>query len=83
MQLPHHACPWPESQVTLFEILRAKDKAILEESYNSNPKPDKAARLKIVQRVSLNEKEVQVCCPSQRRLTRPNLLALRACQCPS
>lgn len=38
----------------------AKDKTILEAAYNANPKPDKAARLDIVQRVSLNEKEVQV-----------------------
>lgn len=33
---------------------------ILEEAYNTNPKPDKQARLDIVERVSLNEKEVQV-----------------------
>ncbi|KAK3328830.1 hypothetical protein B0H66DRAFT_539427 [Apodospora peruviana] len=38
----------------------AKDKSILEAAYNSNPKPDKAARLDIVKRVSLNEKEVQI-----------------------
>ncbi|KUI66608.1 Homeobox protein YOX1 [Cytospora mali] len=38
----------------------AKDKAILEAAYNANPKPDKAARLDIVKRVSLNEKEVQI-----------------------
>ncbi|KAG8164962.1 hypothetical protein KVR01_005237 [Diaporthe batatas] len=38
----------------------AKDKAILEAAYNANPKPDKAARLDIVRRVSLNEKEVQI-----------------------
>ena len=38
-----------------------QDKAILEAAYNANPKPDKAARLDIVERVSLNEKEVQVC----------------------
>ncbi|KAH8179713.1 homeobox domain-containing protein [Sarocladium implicatum] len=38
----------------------AKDKLILEEAYNRNPKPDKQARLDIVQRVSLNEKEVQI-----------------------
>ncbi|KAK0657516.1 hypothetical protein B0T16DRAFT_61944 [Cercophora newfieldiana] len=38
----------------------AKDKAILEEAYAANPKPDKAARLAIVNRVSLNEKEVQI-----------------------
>lgn len=39
----------------------AKDKMILEEAYRSNPKPDKQARQDIVDRVSLNEKEVQVC----------------------
>lgn len=33
---------------------------ILEEAYSNNAKPDKQARLEIVQRVSLNEKEVQV-----------------------
>ncbi|OAA73192.1 Homeodomain-like protein [Cordyceps fumosorosea ARSEF 2679] len=38
----------------------AKDKVILEEAYKSNPKPDKQARLDIVNRVSLNEKEVQI-----------------------
>lgn len=38
----------------------AKDKTILEEAYKANPKPDKQARLDIVNRVSLNEKEVQV-----------------------
>ncbi|KAK4193480.1 pah4 homeobox protein encoded by the pah4 protein [Podospora australis] len=38
----------------------AKDKAILEAAYIANPKPDKAARLEIVKRVSLNEKEVQI-----------------------
>lgn len=41
-------------------VRSAKDKAILEAAYNANPKPDKAARLDIVKRVSLNEKEVQV-----------------------
>ncbi|KAI3558717.1 homeobox domain-containing protein [Colletotrichum abscissum] len=38
----------------------AKDKSILEAAYVANPKPDKAARLDIVKRVSLNEKEVQI-----------------------
>ncbi|KAL2256000.1 hypothetical protein VTK26DRAFT_2370 [Humicola hyalothermophila] len=38
----------------------AKDKAILEAAYNANPKPDKAARLEIVKRVDMNEKEVQI-----------------------
>jgi len=36
------------------------DKEILEAAYRANPKPDKAARLEIVKKVSLNEKEVQV-----------------------
>lgn len=44
----------------------AKDKAILEAAYSANPKPDKAARLNIVKRVSLNEKEVQVRIPDPR-----------------
>ncbi|KFA50165.1 hypothetical protein S40293_03692 [Stachybotrys chartarum IBT 40293] len=38
----------------------AKDKTVLEEAYLANPKPDKQARLEIVERVSLNEKEVQI-----------------------
>ncbi|KAK2047062.1 homeobox domain-containing protein [Colletotrichum somersetense] len=38
----------------------AKDKSILEAAYVANPKPDKTARLDIVKRVSLNEKEVQI-----------------------
>ncbi|CAJ2501716.1 Uu.00g045690.m01.CDS01 [Anthostomella pinea] len=37
-----------------------QDKSILESAYSSNPKPDKAARLDIVERVTLNEKEVQI-----------------------
>lgn len=42
-------------------LFSAADKNILEAAYLSNPKPDKTARLDIVSRVSLNEKEVQVC----------------------
>ncbi|KAI1263043.1 hypothetical protein F5Y18DRAFT_429512 [Xylariaceae sp. FL1019] len=38
----------------------AQDKAILEAAYAANDKPDKAARLDIVKRVSLVEKEVQI-----------------------
>ena len=45
----------------------SQDKAILEAAYNANPKPDKAARLDIVKRVSLNEKEVQVSAPTTPR----------------
>lgn len=37
---------------------------ILENAYRNNPKPDKQARQEIVDRVSLNEKEVQVRQPS-------------------
>lgn len=44
-----------------FPSSSAADKNILEAAYLSNPKPDKTARLDIVSRVSLNEKEVQVC----------------------
>lgn len=43
-----------------YHVCRAKDKSVLEAAYHANPKPDKAARLEIVKRVSLNEKEVQV-----------------------
>ena len=35
--------------------------AILEEEYQKNQKPDKAERTRIVGRVALGEKEVQVC----------------------
>jgi hypothetical protein len=38
-----------------------EDHAILESEYQQNPKPDKVARTNIVNRVSLGEKEVQVC----------------------
>ncbi|KAJ5960479.1 Homeodomain [Penicillium vulpinum] len=37
-----------------------EDHAILESEYQQNPKPDKAARTSIVNRVSLGEKEVQI-----------------------
>lgn len=47
-------------ELTYHSSSRAKDKMILEEAYSRNPKPDKQARLEIVERVSLNEKEVQV-----------------------
>ena len=36
------------------------DQALLEAAYNADPKPDKAARLAVVEQVSLDEKEVQV-----------------------
>lgn len=40
-----------------------EDQAILEAEYQRNPKPDKAARIAIVGRVALGEKEVQVIDP--------------------
>lgn len=50
--------------IVLTDILpfnhSAKDRAVLEDAYSKNSKPDKNARLDIVNRVSLNEKEVQV-----------------------
>ena len=42
------------------------DQAILEGEYRKNPKPNKAARADIVEKVSLNEKEVQVSRRNQR-----------------
>lgn len=37
-----------------------EDQAILEASFLHNPKPDKAARMALVDKVALGEKEVQV-----------------------
>jgi hypothetical protein len=37
-----------------------EDQATLEAEYKRNPKPDKAARMEILKKVSLGEKEVQV-----------------------
>jgi hypothetical protein len=60
------------------EMHSTQDKAILEAAYNANPKPDKTARLELVKRVSLNEKEVQVSLhdPSPSRVGR-RVLTLR------
>lgn len=38
-----------------------EDEEVLKAEYLKNPKPDKAARLKIMAKVALGEKEVQVC----------------------
>ena len=45
---------------TEIVVCSPEDHAILEAEYERNPKPDKAARIKIVGRVALGEKEVQV-----------------------
>ncbi|KAI9769315.1 MAG: hypothetical protein M1835_006720 [Candelina submexicana] len=47
-----------------------EDQIILEGEYARNPKPDKAARLKIVKRVALGEKEVQIWFQNRRQSTR-------------
>ncbi|KAL2037393.1 hypothetical protein N7G274_009878 [Stereocaulon virgatum] len=47
-----------------------EDHAILEAEYEKNPKPDKAARIEIVNRVALGEKEVQIWFQNRRQLTR-------------
>ncbi|CAD6591702.1 MAG: hypothetical protein ASARMPREDX12_005382 [Alectoria sarmentosa] len=47
-----------------------EDHAILEAEYERNPKPDKAARIDIVNRVSLGEKEVQIWFQNRRQMTR-------------
>ncbi|RDA83774.1 hypothetical protein CP532_5182 [Ophiocordyceps camponoti-leonardi (nom. inval.)] len=68
----------------------AKDKAILEEAYQNNPKPDKQARLAVVDRVSLNEKEVQIWFQNRRQNDRrksrplsPEEIAALRCNIPS
>ena len=45
--------------LTLFHS--KEDEDILKAEYLINSKPDKAARLEIVRKVALGEKEVQVC----------------------
>lgn len=59
---PLHFSPLPSPTSLAADTRRdsIKDKIILEEAYRANPKPDKKTRRTIVDRVSLNEKEVQV-----------------------
>jgi hypothetical protein len=49
----------------MFPCCSPRDQVILEAEYKQNPKPNKAARAEIVEKVSLNEKEVQVRIPFQ------------------
>ncbi|KAG9238769.1 hypothetical protein BJ875DRAFT_449881 [Amylocarpus encephaloides] len=49
---------------------RPQDQAVLEAEYRRNPKPNKAARAEIVERVSLNEKEVQIWFQNRRQINR-------------
>ncbi|KAK0119228.1 hypothetical protein ONS95_008084 [Cadophora gregata] len=46
------------------------DQAILEAEYKQNPKPNKLARAEIVEKVSLNEKEVQIWFQNRRQINR-------------
>lgn len=58
-------------QLTRNNIIYSKeDHAVLEEEYQRDPKPDKATRTSIVERVTLGEKEVQVCCSFELGKTR-------------
>ncbi|KAF2774127.1 FAD/NAD(P)-binding domain-containing protein [Teratosphaeria nubilosa] len=47
-----------------------EDQAILEAAYKRDPKPDKAARLELVQQVQLGEKEVQIWFQNKRQSSR-------------
>ncbi|KAI9803095.1 MAG: hypothetical protein M1833_001165 [Piccolia ochrophora] len=47
-----------------------EDQALLEREYLRNPKPDKAARMDIVSRVALGEKEVQIWFQNRRQTAR-------------
>lgn len=44
----------------LIHVYSPDDQAVLEAAYKRDAKPDKAARLQLVQQVALGEKEVQV-----------------------
>lgn len=44
----------------LIDGYSPEDQAILEAAFERNPKPDKASRMALVDRVALGEKEVQV-----------------------
>ncbi|KAI9843316.1 MAG: hypothetical protein M1838_002687 [Thelocarpon superellum] len=55
-----------------------EDQVILEEEYQRNAKPDKSARMHIVQRVALGEKEVQIWFQNRRQNTRRKSKPLEA-----
>lgn len=48
------------SHECILTIRSVEDQLILEDEYKCNPKPDKAARIRIVERVALSDREVQV-----------------------
>jgi hypothetical protein len=51
------------SIANIFIFCSPKDQAILEAEFAQDPKPNKAARAVIVEKVDMNEKEVQVSSP--------------------
>ncbi|KAL1297410.1 hypothetical protein AAFC00_004944 [Neodothiora populina] len=60
-----------------------EDQAVLEASFLQNPKPDKAARMALVDRVALGEKEVQIWFQNRRQSTRRKQRPLEAHEIPA
>lgn len=61
--LPNNLPPSIEDRMTARQRRKRtspEDQAVLEAYYAQDPKPDKAARLDLVKKVALGEKEVQV-----------------------
>jgi hypothetical protein len=52
--------PNPEQRITAYS---REDRAFLEAEYLRNQKPSKRSRLRIMSRVSMNERQIQVCYP--------------------
>ena len=57
---PYHARITKANKQRVCPPCSPEDQKILETEYQRNPKPDKAARMEIVSKVALGEKEVQV-----------------------
>ncbi len=64
------------STLLTIKTLSPEDQSILEAEYARNPKPDKAARMLIVDRVALGVKEVQVSMSFPHTTTRPGSICL-------
>lgn len=60
----------PQTRTNAFLVRSPEDHNILEHEYMRNPKPDKAARVEIVKKVKLSEKEVQIWFQNKRQSTR-------------
>ncbi|KAI9813420.1 MAG: hypothetical protein M1827_004095 [Pycnora praestabilis] len=71
--LPHNLPPNVDNKLLARQKRRRtspEDQVVLEAEYQRNPKPDKAARINIVNRVALGEKEVQIWFQNRRQNTR-------------